>query len=115
VPLVSLYLFLNAALIDFYEETDGSNWAFQAEWLSDDSVCTWYGIECNANSSVVGIRLNNNRLANTRTDGDGSASLFNLPNLEVSQSNSTVPAMTFSFISSFAFRFSITPPDNPSR
>jgi hypothetical protein len=83
VPLVSLYLSsLNAVLLDFYEDMDGSNWAFQDEWLSDESVCTWYGIECNSNSSVVAIRLKNNRLVNTRTDGDGSTS-FNLPKLEI--------------------------------
>jgi Leucine-rich repeat (LRR) protein len=62
---------------------DGSNWAFQDKWLSDESICTWYGIECNANSSVVAVRLKNNRLTNTRTDGDDSTNLFNLPNLEI--------------------------------
>jgi Leucine-rich repeat (LRR) protein len=84
VPLVSLYIScLNTVLLEFYKDMDGRHWAFQDKWLSDESVCTWYGIECNANSSVVAIRLKNNKLVNTRTNGDHSTSLFNLPNLEI--------------------------------
>jgi Leucine-rich repeat (LRR) protein len=83
-PLVSLYIScLHAVLLEFFTNMDGPNWNFQDKWLSDDSVCTWYGIECNSNSAVVAVRLKNNRLEDTRPNGDRSISLFQLPNLEI--------------------------------
>ena len=33
-----------AALVAFYEDTDGENWSDQTGWLSDPDVSNWFGL-----------------------------------------------------------------------
>jgi len=50
-------------LSDFYESTNGTNWLIQTDWLSDKSVCDWYGVFCDDNQHVVEIKLSTNMVA----------------------------------------------------
>jgi hypothetical protein len=51
----------------FYYATNDGSWTRSDNWLSSASVCDWYGITCNSNSSssiqhVTEIRLPNNNV-----------------------------------------------------
>ncbi|WP_419950199.1 leucine-rich repeat domain-containing protein [Candidatus Palauibacter sp.] len=45
-----------------YHGTDGPNWARKSNWLTDEPLHAWYGVEADANGAVVGLELRNNRL-----------------------------------------------------
>ena len=62
-------------LAALYNATDGDNWAFNNNWLSDSSLGTWYGVT-HDNGRVTGLYLNGNRLS-----GSIPAALGNLSNL----------------------------------
>lgn len=49
-------------LVQFSELTGFDGWTFKDNWLSDLSVCTWYGIECDSRDYVIGLRLDHNGL-----------------------------------------------------
>lgn len=49
-------------LIEFYNATDGDNWYNNANWLSDEPLDTWYGIEM-FGEDVSAISLSNNNLS----------------------------------------------------
>lgn len=49
-------------LVALYSNTGGVNWIRQDNWLSNDPVSTWYGVETNAEGRVTSIRLPNNNL-----------------------------------------------------
>ena len=49
------------ALIDLYNATGGENWINNTNWLSDEPVSEWYGIEVE-DGHVVGIDLYSNNL-----------------------------------------------------
>ena len=42
-------------LIELYYSTDGANWDRQDDWLSEEDVCDWYGIMCDANDKSIEI------------------------------------------------------------
>lgn len=66
-------------LVSVYQKLNGANWINQANWLSDMSVCTWYGVTCNDDDEVQSIILANNNL---ESDGnDVSELFFSLQNL----------------------------------
>ena len=68
------------ALVMLYEETNGPNWANNANWLQVDgatSPCDWYGVTC-ANGGVDELRLNGNGLG-----GRLPAAVGQLTNLRV--------------------------------
>jgi len=50
-----------AVLEAFYLNTDGDNWKYASGWLSDQSVCSWYGVTCAA-GSVSKLELADNQL-----------------------------------------------------
>jgi hypothetical protein len=50
-------------LSNFYEGANGTNWLIQTDWLSDRSVCDWYGVLCNENQHVIEIKLDTNMVA----------------------------------------------------
>ena len=50
-------------LSDFYESTNGTNWLIQTDWLSDRSVCDWYGVLCNDEQHIIEIKLDTNNVA----------------------------------------------------
>ncbi|MES0344099.1 MAG: BTAD domain-containing putative transcriptional regulator [Anaerolineales bacterium] len=64
-----------AVLEVFFVSTDGDNWTNARGWLTDQSVCVWYGVTC-ALGSVSKLELAENQL-----QGHLPAELVNLDNL----------------------------------
>ena len=52
-----------AALVAFYEATDGENWDNSANWDSEAPLGEWYGVETDANGRVVELWLSDNELS----------------------------------------------------
>ena len=44
-----------AALIAFYNATDGPNWTDNSNWLSDAPIGAWHGVTTNPNGRVIGL------------------------------------------------------------
>ena len=51
-----------AALIAFYQATDGDNWKLNRRWLSDEPLDQWQGVTTNQEGAVTGLSLADNRL-----------------------------------------------------
>ena len=49
-------------LVQLYAATGGTNWRYNHNWLSDEPLDDWYGVEA-VNGSVVGLDLYDNNLA----------------------------------------------------
>eukprot|EP01084_Bolivina_argentea_P142066 249597_1 len=64
------------ALIDFGMNLNYKNWFKNINWMSNQSICDWYGIICN-NNHVTGIQLKANNLS-----GSIVSSIGNLTYLE---------------------------------
>ncbi len=60
-----------------YEACGGEDWFHNENWMSTESICSWYGIECNDDKSVKSIVLSGNNLK-----GVFPPNIFFLPNLE---------------------------------
>ena len=50
-------------LVYFYQMTGGKNWENQTNWLSNQPISRWYGIEVNDFGRVSAIRLSQNNLS----------------------------------------------------
>ena len=59
-----------------YEATDGDNWTNKTNWLSDEPLGEWYGVDTNANGRVTRLNLESNALS-----GALPSSLGDLTNL----------------------------------
>ena len=66
-----------AALVAFYEATDGPNWTDSTNWLSSQPLDTWHGIRTDAEGRVFELWLPKNQLA-----GNIPAALASLTRLE---------------------------------
>lgn len=60
-----------------YESCGGEDWFHNDNWMSEESICTWYGVECDNEDSVTSIILSANNLK-----GVFPPNVFFLPNLE---------------------------------
>jgi hypothetical protein len=52
-------------LVILYFSWSGSNWINQSGWLSNKTVCEWYGVGCDSQSNVVQLVLRRNNLRGT--------------------------------------------------
>ncbi len=66
-----------AALQALYNSTDGANWTYNDNWLSDAPLSDWHGIETDDEGRVIEIYLIGNNL-----DGEIPAELGDLTELE---------------------------------
>ena len=66
-----------AALVAFYNATGGANWTFNANWLSNEPLSAWHGVETNAAGRVTFLGLPRFQL-----NGEIPAELGNLDNLQ---------------------------------
>ena len=64
------------ALAAFYHATDGPNWVHSTNWLSDNPLDEWYGVQTDFQGRVSDLSLSNNRLS-----GEIPAELGNLTRL----------------------------------
>ena len=53
------------ALEVFYNATDGPNWRYNTNWLSDKPRDQWYGVQTDEYGRVIGLNLLSNRLSGT--------------------------------------------------
>ena len=51
-----------AALVAFYNATDGDNWTNNDNWLSEEPLGTWHGVTTDENGRVIILSFNNNGL-----------------------------------------------------
>ena len=54
-----------AALAALYESTGGADWRDRTNWLSDEPIGDWYGVETDASGRVSGLGLADNGLTGT--------------------------------------------------
>ncbi len=66
------------ALEILYDETDGDNWAYNWNWLTDRPLDAWYGVSTDADGRVEGLHLHHNGLS-----GSIPAELGDLSNLRI--------------------------------
>ena len=64
-------------LVEIYKFLNGTNWVDQTNWNSDTSICTWFGIVCNADGVSEFNMESNGLVGNSRV----SSLFFSLPNL----------------------------------
>ena len=64
------------ALVALYNATEGEDWIFSNNWLSDAPLGEWHGVTTNADGRVIGLSLINIRLTE-----EIPAELGNLSNL----------------------------------
>ncbi len=60
-----------------YKQTGGVGWHNQDLWLSEESVCQWHGVGCNANGQVSSLTLGANQLI-----GNFPTEIYQLPALQ---------------------------------
>lgn len=81
---VFLILKCPLALIDFFDAAEGDRWSNNNSWKEDAHVCFWFGVDCDSDDMVVGLRLENNNLRNANHDGvDLIALLTSISSLKV--------------------------------
>lgn len=51
------------ALVAFYHQTNGPNWADGTNWLSNAPLGAWHGVETNEFGAVIELTLNNNNVS----------------------------------------------------
>ncbi len=59
-----------AVLVALYNSTDGPNWVFNDNWLSDRPIGEWYGVTTNANGRVTALSLHT--IDRNKRVGEGS-------------------------------------------
>src|ERR1700712_2208392 len=69
-------------LVDLYNSTNGNGWTNKGNWLTAQSVDSWYGITVNSNR-VYTIDLRNNTLSGTLPSTIGN--LTGLQSLQLDQ------------------------------
>ena len=67
-----------AVLEALYNATDGPNWSFNRNWLSDRPISEWFGVETDGEGRVIALHLPGNQLR-----GEIPPEVGNLANLEV--------------------------------
>jgi Leucine-rich repeat (LRR) protein len=59
-----------------FNRMGGPNWSRSDNWMTDTSVCSWYGIDCEEDGSVASIQLGSNQLT-----GSFPTEIYQLPSL----------------------------------
>ena len=83
------------ALIDIYNSTNGNNWVYKQNWLTNSDACTWYGITCNsAKTNVENIELQQNGLTGSLPNSIGNFPELNFLSLDIAPNHigGTLPA-----------------------
>ena len=76
-------------LVLLYEATDGPNWAYNENWLTDAPLGEWHGVDVDGEGAVIGLTLTENGLTGTIPPEIGK--LSNLTHLELWTNNLSGP------------------------
>jgi len=52
-------------LATMFLQGEGFLWTQQRSWLSDDNVCSWYGLSCTVNGRIQAVQLDENGVTGT--------------------------------------------------
>jgi Leucine-rich repeat (LRR) protein len=66
------------ALDAFYNSTGGPNWYNKNNWLSNQPITTWYGININSSNGLIYLSLYDNNLIGSLPEEFGDLSIFYL-------------------------------------
>ena len=80
-----------AALLTFFDSTNGEDWTDNTGWLQTDTPCSWHGIHCNAESHVDGLDLTSNHLTGTLTSALGNLTHLVILDLRINQISGSIP------------------------
>lgn len=80
------------ALVVLYNATDGDNWTDNTNWLSDEPVWNWYGINTNAEGYVNGIFLDQNNLSGSLPSDLGNLTYVSHIYLHGNQLTGSIPS-----------------------
>ena len=69
-------------LTSFYHALNGTNWIQQSGWLSDSSVCSWFGVTCSTSGLVESIDLRDNLLVGGKSTENDASKIFKLSELK---------------------------------
>ncbi len=79
-------------LVALHQATDGPNWTFRDNWVSDEPLSSWYGVTMDSDGSVTEIRLSGDVLNGSIPDLGGLEKLTVL-DLNTNQLTGTIPAL----------------------
>ena len=80
-----------AALVVFYNATDGDNWKDKTNWLSDKPLGQWHGVEINAQGRVISLSLSSNQLTGAIPASIGTLTKINWLDLRDNQLTGSIP------------------------
>ena len=63
IPAALIPAVNRGALAWFYDNADGARWTDNTNWVSSQSISTWFGVTTNANGEVTELNLDNNGLS----------------------------------------------------
>eukprot|EP01084_Bolivina_argentea_P247397 413896_1 len=69
------------ALIDFANNLNYKDWKENSDWMSDKSICDWYGIECSS-GHVKEIQMKSNKLSGSIVSSIGNLTELKELNIE---------------------------------
>ena len=67
-----------AALVALYHATDGPNWTYNDNWLTDEPITTWFGVHRDESGRIVRLALENNGLRGSIPDLNALTNLWEL-------------------------------------
>ena len=80
-----------AALTAFYHATDGPNWTDKTNWLSEEPIGTWYGVNTDGDGRVTDLRLYQNNLSGEIPPEIGDFSVLEQLELYENQLSGAIP------------------------
>ena len=82
-----------AALVAFYNATNGGNWTNNDNWLSAEPLGTWYGVTTDENGRVTALRFYGNNLIGTIPSLSSLTELQHL-DLQNNKLTGTIPSLS---------------------
>ena len=79
------------ALIAFYHATDGPNWTNNTNWLSDEPLGEWYGVDTDTDGKVTTLQLGDNNLVGTIPAELGELTELRQLNVRFNNLNGSIP------------------------